>query len=78
MGDLLVPDWEFCRVFGDSIDKLLMLTTNGGEREGMGLAISKEILTNYNDQIEVTNDLNFTAFEGWFPKSKNGVQKIHT
>jgi sensor histidine kinase regulating citrate/malate metabolism len=44
-------------------------TTKGDEGEGMGLAISREILTGYGGNIQVTSDGDFTIFTGWLPKA---------
>jgi sensor histidine kinase regulating citrate/malate metabolism len=43
-------------------------TTKGDAGEGMGLAISREILTDYGGEIRVTSDGELTIFEGWLPK----------
>lgn len=54
----------------DIIDKIFEsgFTTKGEKGEGMGLAITKEILTKYGGNIMVTSDKDNTEFEGWIPK----------
>lgn len=54
----------------DIIDKIFEagFTTKGEKGEGMGLAITKEILTKYGGDIIVTSDKDKTEFEGWIPK----------
>lgn len=39
-------------------------TTKGDKGEGMGLAISRDILENYGGSISVSSDSDMTAFEG--------------
>lgn len=43
-------------------------TTKGDKGDGMGLAITKNLLLNYGGNINVTSDENGTMFEGWIPK----------
>lgn len=52
------------------IDKIFEVgfTTKGEKGEGMGLAITKEILTKYGGDIMVTSNKDNTEFEGWVPK----------
>ncbi|GLC31513.1 sensor histidine kinase [Clostridium omnivorum] len=54
----------------DIIDKIFEVgfTTKGEKGEGMGLAITKEILNKYGGDIIVTSDKDKTEFEGWIPK----------
>lgn len=54
----------------DIIDKIFEsgFTTKGEKGEGMGLAITKEILTKYGGNIKVISDKDETEFEGWVPK----------
>lgn len=54
----------------DIIDKIFEagFTTKGEKGEGMGLSITKEILTKYGGDIIVTSDKDKTEFEGWIPK----------
>lgn len=42
-------------------------TTKGDKGEGMGLAISKEILKGYGGDITVESNERYTVFEGWIP-----------
>lgn len=44
-------------------------TTKGNEGDGMGLAISKETLSNYKGSIKVYSNNGETVFEGKIPKS---------
>lgn len=43
-------------------------TTKGGAGEGMGLAITRDIITRYGGKIMVISDADKTVFEGWIPK----------
>jgi sensor histidine kinase regulating citrate/malate metabolism len=43
-------------------------TTKGEKGEGMGLAITRQILTKYGGNIKVISDKDETKFEGWIPK----------
>lgn len=43
-------------------------TTKGEKGEGMGLAISKEILENYGGKIQVASNESITVFEGQLPR----------
>ncbi|MCY6957243.1 sensor histidine kinase [Clostridium brassicae] len=43
-------------------------TTKGERGEGMGLAIVKQIITNYGGDIYLQSDENVTVFEGWIKK----------
>lgn len=54
----------------DIIDKIFQagFTTKGEKGEGMGLAITREILTKYGGDIKVTSDKDETEFEGVIPK----------
>jgi len=51
------------------IDKIFQsgFTTKGDKGEGMGLAISKEILKEYGGDIKVESSEKDTVFEGWIP-----------
>ena len=52
------------------IDKIFKagITTKGEKGEGMGLAIVKDILMEYEGDIRVTSDKAVTVFEGWIPR----------
>ncbi|MDP4144089.1 MAG: Spo0B domain-containing protein [Bacillota bacterium] len=54
----------------DIIDKIFDagITTKGDKGEGMGLAITKQILTEYGGSIKVSSNENVTVFEGLVPK----------
>lgn len=52
------------------IDKIFKagVTTKGEKGEGMGLAIVKDILMEYEGDIKVASDKDATIFEGWIPR----------
>ena len=54
----------------DIIDRIFEagFTTKGEKGEGMGLAITREILAKYGGDIKVTSDKDKTEFEGFIPK----------
>jgi two-component system, LytTR family, sensor histidine kinase AgrC len=58
------------KIPGEIIDKVFTegFTTKGEKGEGMGLAITKDIMNRYGAEIKVTSDDNCTMFEGWIPK----------
>ena len=51
------------------MDKIFQsgFTTKGDKGEGMGLAISKEILKEYGGDITVESNEKYTIFQGWIP-----------
>jgi two-component system, LytTR family, sensor histidine kinase AgrC len=55
---------------GSIIDRIFEAgyTTKGDKGEGMGLAISTEIMKSYSGGLSVTSNKIFTEFEGFFPK----------
>ncbi len=59
------------RIDDDIIDKIFDagFTTKGDKGDGMGLAITKEILAEHNGAIEVKSSEALTIFEGYIPKS---------
>lgn len=52
------------------IDKIFVegFSTKGEDGQGMGLAITKDIITRFGGEIRVISDDISTVFEGWIPK----------
>ncbi len=64
-----IPSNLYSRIFETGF------TTNASKGgEGMGLAIVKELLTNYNGSISVTSSENATVFDGQIPKAVLVIQ----
>lgn len=57
-------------ILSEIIDQIFNagFTTKGERGDGMGLAITKEILEEHDGSIRVTSNELETAFEGWVPK----------
>lgn len=57
-----IPAQLFERIFEPGF------TTKGDKGEGMGLAISREIIENHDGSISVSSDVDTTIFEGHIPR----------